>query len=72
MPRIRRWVRDRCNWLAGRTVNVGLGFLVRMVPPVRTVLGGAVGPALVPVLQQTGVGQLIWSVLVATPLVFTP
>ncbi|WP_107774846.1 1,4-dihydroxy-2-naphthoate polyprenyltransferase [Nocardioides sediminis] len=51
---------------------VGLGFLVRMVPPVRTVLGGAVGPALVPVLQQTGVGQLIWSVLVATPLVFTP
>jgi 1,4-dihydroxy-2-naphthoate octaprenyltransferase len=51
---------------------VGLGFLVRMVPPVRTVLGGAVGPALVPVLQQTGVGQLIWSVLVATPLFFTP
>ena len=26
---------------------------------VRTVLGGAVGPALVPVLQQTGVGQLV-------------
>ena len=51
---------------------VGLGFLVRMVPPVRTVLGGAVGPALVPVLQQTGVGQLIWSVLVAVPLVLTP
>ncbi|WP_457205250.1 1,4-dihydroxy-2-naphthoate polyprenyltransferase [Nocardioides sp. P5_C9_2] len=49
-------------------VLVGLGFLVRMVPPVRTVLGGAVGPALVPVLQQTGVGQLLWSVLVAAPL----
>ena len=44
------------------------GFLLRMVPPVRTVLGGAVGPALVPVLQQTGVGQLLWSVLVAVPL----
>ena len=51
---------------------VGLGFLVRMAPPVRTVLAGATGPALVPVLQQTGVGQLIWSVLVAVPLVFTP
>lgn len=47
---------------------LGLAFLVRMVPPVRTVLGGAVGPALVPVLQQTGVGQLVWSVLVAVPL----
>jgi 1,4-dihydroxy-2-naphthoate polyprenyltransferase len=50
-------------------VLVGLAFLLRMVPPVRTVLGGAVGPALVPVLQQTGVGQLLWSVLVAVPLV---
>ncbi len=50
---------------------VGLGFLLRMVPPVRTVLGGAVGPALVPVLQQTGVGQLVWSVLVAVPLFLT-
>jgi 1,4-dihydroxy-2-naphthoate octaprenyltransferase len=50
---------------------VGLGFLLRMAPPVRTVLGGAVGPALVPVLQQTGVGQLLWSVLVAVPLLLT-
>ena len=50
---------------------LGLGFLLRMVPPVRTVLGGAVGPALVPVLQQTGVGQLAWSVLVAVPLFLT-
>jgi 1,4-dihydroxy-2-naphthoate polyprenyltransferase len=46
----------------------GLAFLLRMAPPVRTVLGGAVGPALVPVLQQTGVGQLLWAVLVAVPL----
>ncbi|KRF01345.1 1,4-dihydroxy-2-naphthoate octaprenyltransferase [Nocardioides sp. Soil777] len=50
---------------------LGLGFLLRMIPPVRTVLGGAVGPALVPVLQQTGVGQLVWSVLVAVPLLLT-
>lgn len=50
----------------------GLAFLLRMVPPVRTVLGGAVGPALVPVLQQTGVGQLLWSVLVAVPLLLAP
>ena len=53
-------------------VLVGLGFLLRMLPPVRTVLGGAVGPALVPVLQQTGVGQLLWSVLVAVPLLLAP
>ncbi len=53
-------------------VLVGLAFLLRMVPPVRTVLGGAVGPALVPVLQQTGVGQLLWSVLVAVPLLLAP
>ena len=51
---------------------LGLAFLLRMVPPVRTVLGGAVGPALVPVLQQTGVGQLLWSVLVAVPLLLAP
>ena len=55
---------------------LGLVFLVRMAPPLRTVLGGAddgvdhkaTGPALVPVLQQTGIGQLIWAVLVAVPL----
>jgi 1,4-dihydroxy-2-naphthoate octaprenyltransferase len=32
------------------------------------VLGGAAGPALIPVLQQTGIGQLAWAVLVAGPL----
>jgi 1,4-dihydroxy-2-naphthoate octaprenyltransferase len=55
---------------------LGLAFLVRMLPPLRTVLGRAgtradnraTGPGLVPVLQQTGVGQLIWAVLVAVPL----
>ncbi len=33
---------------------LGLGFLVPAAPGARTVLGGATGPALVPVLQQTG------------------
>ncbi len=35
---------------------------------VRTVLSGAVGPALVPVLQSTGLAELVWAVLVAVPL----
>lgn len=46
----------------------GLGFAVVALPPTRTVLGGAAGPALIPVLQQTGVAQLVWAVLVAVPL----
>jgi len=28
----------------------------------------ATGPALVPVLQQTGLGELVWAILVAVPL----
>ena len=52
-------------------VLVGLGFLLRMAVPLRTVLGGATGPALVPVLQQTGLGELAWAVLVAVPLLLT-
>jgi 1,4-dihydroxy-2-naphthoate octaprenyltransferase len=48
---------------------VGLGFLVPMAAPLRTVLTGATGPALVPVLQQTGLGELAWAGLVALPLV---
>ena len=35
------------------------------LPRLRTVLGGARGPALVPVLQQTGLAELAWAVLVA-------
>jgi 1,4-dihydroxy-2-naphthoate octaprenyltransferase len=38
------------------------------VPPTRSVLAGAVGPALIPVLAATGASELIWSVLVAAPL----
>ncbi|HXH79700.1 1,4-dihydroxy-2-naphthoate polyprenyltransferase [Nocardioides sp.] len=51
---------------------LGLLFLVRMAAPLRTVVGGGehkvTGPVLIPVLQQTGVGQLVWAVLVAVPL----
>ena len=46
----------------------GLGFLLVMVAPLRTVLARATGPALVPVLQQTGIGELVWAVLVTVPL----
>jgi 1,4-dihydroxy-2-naphthoate octaprenyltransferase len=47
---------------------VGLGFLLLAAPAARTVLGGARGPALIPVLQQTGLAELLWSVLVAAAL----
>jgi 1,4-dihydroxy-2-naphthoate octaprenyltransferase len=48
---------------------LGLGFLAPALPGLRTVLGGATGPALIPVLQQTGVAELAWAVLVAGALV---
>lgn len=47
---------------------LGLGFVLPALPGVRTVLGGATGPALVPVLQSTGVAQLVWAVLSGVPL----
>jgi 1,4-dihydroxy-2-naphthoate octaprenyltransferase len=47
---------------------LGLAFLVPMVRPVRTVLGKATGPALIPVLQQTGMAELTWAVLVGAAL----
>ena len=47
---------------------LGLGFVVPLLPALRTVRGGATGLALVPVLQQTGVGELAWAVLVGLPL----
>jgi 1,4-dihydroxy-2-naphthoate octaprenyltransferase len=46
----------------------GLGFLVPVLPALRTVLGGATGPQLVPVLQQTGIAELVWAVLLALGL----
>ncbi|WP_134765496.1 1,4-dihydroxy-2-naphthoate polyprenyltransferase [Nocardioides sp. 1609] len=50
---------------------LGLGFLVVAGRGVRTVLGGATGPRLIPVLQSTGIGELAWAVLVAVPLLLT-
>ena len=48
---------------------LGLAFLAPGLRGVRTVMSGAVGPALIPVLQSTGVAELVWAVLVAVPLV---
>lgn len=48
---------------------VGLGFLVLALPATRTVLSGATGPALIPVLQETGLAELLWALLVAAALV---
>jgi len=42
---------------------LGLGFLAAAAAGVRTVNGGAVGLALVPALQQTGVAGLLWAAL---------
>ena len=41
---------------------LGLPFLAFAAPACRTVLGGAVGPGLIPVLQQTGLAELVWAV----------
>lgn len=49
-------------------VLLGLGFLLPALPGLRTVLSGATGPALVPVLQSTGVAELAWAVLTGAPL----
>ena len=46
----------------------GLAFLAVTADALRTVLGGATGPALVPVLQKTGLAELLWAALVAVPL----
>jgi 1,4-dihydroxy-2-naphthoate octaprenyltransferase len=48
---------------------LGLGFLALAVPASRTVLGGATGPGLIPVLQSTGLAELLWAALVAAGLV---
>jgi 1,4-dihydroxy-2-naphthoate polyprenyltransferase len=53
-----------CWW-----VLVGLGFLVLAGPATRTVLRGAAGPGLIPVLQETGLAELLWAALVAAALV---
>lgn len=58
--------------VAGATtwwVLVALAFLAVAFPAVRTVMGGATGPGLIPVLQQTGLAELVWAALVAAALV---
>jgi 1,4-dihydroxy-2-naphthoate polyprenyltransferase len=50
-------------------VLVGLIFLVLAAPAAVTVLRGATGPGLIPVLQQTGTAELAWAALVAAALV---
>ena len=52
------------RWL----VLVGLVFGLRTVPACRAVLGGASGPALIPVLGATGVAQVWWAAAVMVGL----
>ncbi|MEZ0577845.1 1,4-dihydroxy-2-naphthoate polyprenyltransferase [Nocardioides sp. MH1] len=40
---------------------LGLVFLALALPATRAVLGGALGPGLIPVLQQTGLAELVWA-----------
>ncbi|WP_166389450.1 1,4-dihydroxy-2-naphthoate polyprenyltransferase [Nocardioides ochotonae] len=48
---------------------VGLLFVVPALPGLRTVRSTATGPALVPVIQSTGLAEVAWAVLVAAALV---
>ena len=50
-------------------VLTGLGFWVIAGRAVKAVKTGATGPALIPVLGDTGKAELLWAVLVAVPLV---
>ena len=50
------------------TALLGLVGLVTAVPPLRAVLGGAAGPALIPVLGATGRCQLVTGLLLAVGL----
>jgi 1,4-dihydroxy-2-naphthoate polyprenyltransferase len=47
---------------------LGLVSLVVLVPALRRVLGGARGPALIPVLRDTGLALLVWAVGTAVGL----
>ncbi len=47
---------------------LGLVFVGVIAAPVRTVLGGATGPALIPALAKTGLAELVWAVGVGLPL----
>ena len=45
------------------SVRATLPFLAFAVPAARIVLGGSVGPGLIPVLQQTGLAELLWALV---------
>ncbi|GAA3815230.1 1,4-dihydroxy-2-naphthoate polyprenyltransferase [Nocardioides panacisoli] len=47
---------------------LGLVFALPAVPALRTVLGGATGPGLIPVLQGTGLAELAWALGAAAGL----
>ncbi len=47
---------------------LGLLFLGPSLGALRVVLSRAEGPDLIPVLQQTGIAELVWAVGVAAPL----
>ena len=47
---------------------IGLLAAVPLLPAVRRVAGGQVGPALIPVLRDTGLAMLLWAVLTAAAL----
>lgn len=47
---------------------LGVGFLLPAASGSRVVLSGAQGPALIPVLQKTGVAELLWAALLAVGL----
>jgi len=51
---------------------IGLAFLALAGPATRTVMGTASGPELVPVLQQTGLAELLWATLVGAALTLFP
>ncbi|MGL5827629.1 MAG: 1,4-dihydroxy-2-naphthoate octaprenyltransferase, partial [Nocardioides sp.] len=48
---------------------IGLAFVSVAARPVRTVLSKAEGRALIQVLQQTGLAQLVWAALIGLALV---
>jgi 1,4-dihydroxy-2-naphthoate octaprenyltransferase len=52
-----------------RLALLGLGFVLPVVPATRLVLSGAAGRDLVPVLQRTGVAELLWAAGVFVGLV---
>jgi 1,4-dihydroxy-2-naphthoate polyprenyltransferase len=55
--------------IAGPALVLGFGYLVLALPSIRIIRSGATGPALIPVLQTTGLAELAWAALVAVGLV---